>query len=172
MDPQPWNLVSEILAEALELEDPAAREVLLSSRCAGHPALRAEVDSLLASYSRSGSLEDTALAANPRRLSAGDMLGPYRITGQIGTGGMGVVYRAERADGQFERSVAIKVIGEILLSEDAVRRFRSERTILASLRHPNITELIDAGVTAAGMPYLVMELVEGVPITEYCEFIN
>ncbi|MCC6367040.1 MAG: serine/threonine protein kinase [Bryobacterales bacterium] len=169
MDPQAWNLVSDILAEALEREDPAAREALLSSRCAGQPALRAEVGSLLASYLRSGSLEDTALAATPRRLSAGDMLGPYRITCQIGTGGMGIVYRAERADGQFERSVAIKVIGEILLSEDAVRRFRSERAILASLRHPNITQLIDAGVTAAGMPYLVMELVEGIPITEYCE---
>lgn len=169
MDPQTWNLVSEILAEALEVEIPDERESLLSSRCAGNPALRAEVDALLASYPRGESLEDTALAASPWLLSAGAMLGPYRITSQIGSGGMGVVYRAERADGQFERSVAIKVIGEILMSGDAVRRFRAERTILASLRHPNITELLDAGVTSTGMPYLVMELVEGAPITEYRE---
>jgi eukaryotic-like serine/threonine-protein kinase len=93
-------------------------------------------------------------------------LGPYRVIAEIGQGGMGTVYLAERADGTFDQQVAIKVVRG-LLDQDRVRRFRAERQILASLQHPNIARLIDGGTTDEGWPYLVMEYVDGVPIDTY-----
>ena len=164
-----WDRVSKILADALELQPGAQREAFLSSRCHGEPELRAELDSLLDAGPASGELEETALPPVGGPLTPGERLGAYRITEKLGAGGMGVIYRAERADGQFERSVAIKVMPETLLSAEAAHRFRAERAILAGLKHANITELLDAGITAVGLPYLVMELVEGAPITEYAE---
>jgi eukaryotic-like serine/threonine-protein kinase len=98
----------------------------------------------------------------------GRTLGAYLIEDRIAAGGMGVVYRARRADEQFERGVAIKVLSSTLASDDAQRRFRTERQILANFSHPNIAQLLDGGTTDEGVPYLVMEYIEGLPIDEYC----
>ncbi len=98
----------------------------------------------------------------------GRVLGAYLIEERIAAGGMGVVYRARRADAQFERRVAIKVLGSTLVSDDAQRRFRTERQILASFSHPNIAQLLDGGTTEEGVPYLVMEYIEGLAVDEYC----
>ena len=100
---------------------------------------------------------------------AGHRLGSYRLLEVLGRGGMGVVYRAERADGQFEQQVAIKILPQGLDIGTARERFLLERQILARLRHPGIADLLDGGVSPDGFPYLVMELIDGVPIDQYCE---
>src|SRR5207253_9314415 len=92
-------------------------------------------------------------------------IGAYAIIKELGRGGMGAVYLAERADGQFEKCVAIKVLKRGTDTEEVLRRFRIERQILAELEHPNITRLLDAGTTPDGLPYFVMEFIEGTPIT-------
>lgn len=97
-----------------------------------------------------------------------DSLGPYRIKSPLGRGGMGVVYLGERVDGEFELSVAIKIIKRGLDTDEIVRRFRQERQILARLRHPNIARLLDGGVAPDGRSFLVMEYVRGIPLTQYC----
>ena len=104
----------------------------------------------------------------PRPGEPGQTIGRFRLVEQIGEGGMGVVYRGERADGEFVEQVAIKLIAAPLHDPDALRRFGVERQILATLNHPDIVALLDGGVTAAGQPYMAMEYVDGVPITEYC----
>lgn len=98
----------------------------------------------------------------------GRQLGAYRLLRQLGRGGSGTVYLAERVDGEFERRVAIKLLRRGLDTADLLTRFRAERQILASLDHPNIARLLDGGATEDGRPYLVMELVRGIPITRYC----
>ena len=98
----------------------------------------------------------------------GRLLGNYRIEGRIASGGMGVVFLARRSDAQFERQVAIKLLNSPLASPDAHRRFRAERQILATLNHPNIAQLLDGGTTDEGVPYLVMEYIDGQPIDAYC----
>jgi len=112
--------------------------------------------------------EGTSLVFGPTTGVPGHA-GPYRLLRHIGRGGMGSVFLAERADGGFERRVAVKLVRHGMDSEEILARFRRERQILASLRHPNIAALLDAGVTADGRPYLVMEHVEGTPITEHCD---
>lgn len=99
---------------------------------------------------------------------AGRRVGPYRIERRIAAGGMGVVFLARRADEQFERQVAIKIVSSPLASDEARRRFRAERQILADLSHPNIAQLLDGGTTDEDVPYLVMEYIDGLPIDEYC----
>jgi non-specific serine/threonine protein kinase/serine/threonine-protein kinase len=98
----------------------------------------------------------------------GQTIGPFRLVEPIGEGGMGVVYRGERVDGEFVEQVAIKLIAAPLHDPEALRRFRVERQVLATLNHPDIVALVDGGVTAEGQPYLAMKFVDGVPITEYC----
>jgi len=96
-------------------------------------------------------------------------VGPYRIIRELGRGGMGVVYLAERADGQFRKKMALKLVKRGMDTDEILHRFRHERQILATLEHPNIARLYDGGASADGRPYLVMEYIEGVPITEYCD---
>lgn len=99
-----------------------------------------------------------------------ERIGPYRLVEELGRGGMGVVYLAERADGQFDQRVALKVArSAILVTDDALLRFKTERQILAALEHPSIARLLDGGVTEQGLPYFVMEMVEGEPIDRYCD---
>ena len=102
-------------------------------------------------------------------LSAGERVGGFELRDVIGRGGMGVVYRAERVDGHVRQEVAIKLLQRHRLDSDALRRFRLERDLIASLRHPNIAKLLDAGETAAGVPYYVLELIDGSPLTTYCD---
>ncbi len=99
----------------------------------------------------------------------GRLVGPYRVLNEIGEGGMGKVYRAVRADDVYQRQVAIKVVKRGMDTDFIIRRFRNERQILAGLSHPNITRMLDGGTTEDGLPYFVMEYIDGKPIDEYCD---
>ena len=158
----------------MDLETDRQRQ-FLDSACANDAELRAEIDVLLAhGVDREGdALEECAADAARFRLAQGTAhigtrIGAYRILREIGHGGMGTVYLAERDDEHYRQQVAIKLINPGLHSETIRRRFRNEMQILADLNHPNIARLFDAGETSDGVPYLVMEYVEGVPINRYC----
>jgi non-specific serine/threonine protein kinase/serine/threonine-protein kinase len=163
-------LVEDIFSAALELA-AIDRAALVAARAQGRTAILDEVTELLAAHDRA----DSFLPSGTRNL-VGDapdpltssIVGQYRILEKIGEGGMGDVYRAERADGLFEHSVAIKIVRTSLHAADAMRRFLAERQILASLQHPNIVTLLDAGATSAGQPYIVMELIDGAPLNACC----
>jgi serine/threonine protein kinase/tetratricopeptide (TPR) repeat protein len=154
--------------------DPAERAAWLDSACAGDDALRRELEQLLlASTSDDGRLE-RMIGSAVRRVEdiaagIGRRIGQYRITGVLGEGGMGGVYRAARADGAFEHEVAVKLLSANRAVGEARRRFRSEQQILANLHHPNIAPLLDGGTTEDGVPYLVMEYIDGRPIDVYCD---
>lgn len=163
MDPARWQRVESIFNEATTEPPGPERERLVRSRCGADEELATEVFALLR--------EDDLLTADtePPDPRPGLRLGPYRIDNAIARGGMATVYRASRADDQFQQQVAIKVM-DVRLSDPAlVALFRSERQILAMLEHPALTRLLDGGVTPVGEPYLVMELVDGVPIDQYCD---
>jgi serine/threonine protein kinase len=174
MTPERWQQVKGVLQRVLELE-PQRRAAFLDHACSGDEPLRLEVESLLADESAGaeGFLESPAWSGAPIEAFAedswiGHRIGAYEIVAAIGEGGMGSVYRAVRADQQFEKQVAIKVVRQGLGSAFALAQFRAERQILANLDHPNIARLLDGGTTETGLPYLVMELIEGIPIDQYC----
>jgi eukaryotic-like serine/threonine-protein kinase len=147
------------------LEQPSARRAdWLASACTGDVELRREVEALLAAHELAERLETRGPAGNGER-----RVGPYRLLRELGRGGMGVVYLAERDDGHYRRRVAIKLLRGSPDADELHRRFRSERQILASLAHPNIAQLLDGGVSDGDLPYLVMEYVDGLPITTYCD---
>jgi len=172
MDSNRWNKIQALFEAALERQ-PAEREAFLREASAGDSALCEEVKALLEADAKPHSLLDgfAGDAINlPEALSLeGKLIGVYRIVRQIGVGGMGNVYLAERADGQFEQKVALKLIKLGLGSEEILKRFQSERQILARLQHPNIARLLDGGLTADGRPFFTMEFVEGKPIDQYCD---
>lgn len=167
-----WAQIERLFETALE-QPPQFREAWLAEACLD-PGLRHEVAQMLSAREQVAHfLEEPAhvfaesLLANdeatkPRRV------GPYRLLSEISRGGMGVVYLAERADGQYEQQVAVKVLRRILFAGELHRRFLAERQILASLKHPNIARLLDGGVTEEGQPYFVMEYVEGLSIDAFC----
>ena len=172
-----WDRQQSLFHEALELADED-RDAFLDQACAGDAALRAELDALLgADPGRAerivpaaiGSAGDADPADTADRQLEGEQLGAYRLLRHIGAGGMGSVFLAERSDGTFERQVALKVVKKGMDSEAVVRRFEMERQILARLEHPNIAGLLDGGMTPDGRPYFVMEHVDGMAITEYCD---
>ena len=163
-----------MLSEALDLETGRRRQ-FLDSACEHDADLRAEVDLLLAHQvdSENDPIEECAADAARFRLAQdvtriGSRIGAYKIVREIGHGGMGTVYLGERDDKQYRQQVAIKLINPGLGGETIRRRFRNEMQILADLNHPNIARLFDGGQTADGVPYLVMEYVEGSPINHYC----
>jgi non-specific serine/threonine protein kinase/serine/threonine-protein kinase len=176
--PEDWRRVREILEQALELA-PDRRPAYLKDACAGNSILRQEVETLIAADEQAGTgfLAGNAVEASPSLAIseeppvslAGARIGPYRIVEEIGHGGMGTVYRAIRADDQYRKQVAIKVVRGGLGDEFRVHRFRAERQILANLDHANIARLLDGGATEDGQPYVVMEYIEGQPIDEYCD---
>jgi eukaryotic-like serine/threonine-protein kinase len=171
-----WAQVKEVLYAVLELE-PAQRSAHLDRVCANNPLLREEVESFILSHSQLDTdflntislegLNSRNLA--PTRSLVGRSIGAYRVVEEIGAGGMGEVYRAIRADDQYKKEVAIKVVRRGFDTESGLRRFKAERQILASLDHPNIARLLDSGCSEDGLPYVVMELVEGKPIDQYCD---
>jgi eukaryotic-like serine/threonine-protein kinase len=174
MTPERWQHVKGVLQQVLEIS-PAQRSAFLDQACEGDEPLRLEVESLLAGESAGaeGFLEpplwtsavfESALADS----WVGQRIGAYEIVSLIGEGGMGSVYRGVRADSQYEKQVAIKVVRQGLGTAFALAQFRAERQILANLDHPHIGRLLDGGTTETGLPYLVMELVDGEPIDEYC----
>jgi serine/threonine-protein kinase len=174
VDVEHWKRVSEHLDQVLEL-DAAERGDYLARIEAEQPQDAAALHAILASRTRPG-FEDF-LGATPEPLAelaeasrfAGTRLGPYVIEAEIGRGGMGSVWRARRADGQFEGHVAIKVLSASLVGKPAEQRLRREGSVLAQLRHPHIAQLFDAGIAPSGQAYLVLEYIEGQRIDEYCE---
>ena len=175
MEPQRWRQIEDLFHSALECE-PGRRADFLNSACAGDASLRQEIESLLSSYEKGSFTETPAFAEGIKlfeeseaRSFAGQNIGPYRAIRMIGQGGMGAVYLADRADQAFQKEVAIKLIKRGQDTDDVIRRFRGERQILASLDHPNITRLLDGGTTDDGLPYFVMEYIQGQPIDNYCD---
>ena len=168
-----WHRIKTVLAEALD-RPPEVRRAYLDDACDGDSALRAEVESLLAADDAAGDFIDapafTAPAADADRDPNLDRsVGAYRLERLIGRGGMGSVYLARRIDLEFERQVAVKMIRRGMDSDLLVRRFRHERQILASLDHPHIARLFDGGTSDDGLPYFVMEFVEGLPIDRFAD---
>ena len=175
MGTERWRQIDEIFQSVLDCE-PEKRDALLDSACGADLELRREVESLLASHEESGftsaSVFNDGMKVLEQRsggLREGRRIGPYRVLREIGRGGMGSVYLAARADDAYQKLVAIKIIRRGLDTDDIIQRFRSERRILATLDHPNIARLIDAGATPDGLPYFVMEYIDGKPIDEYCD---
>ncbi len=177
MNAQHWQRVKEVLEKAVDL-DERARPLYLDEACASDRDLRREVESLLTSHERAGSgflqspaidLLDTSPSDGTTLSRVGSRAGVYEIMEEIARGGMGEVYRARRVDGQFEKEVAVKLVRSGMDSSFVLERFRHERQILASLDHPHIGHLLDGGTTEDGVPYLVMELIAGVPIDQYCD---
>jgi eukaryotic-like serine/threonine-protein kinase len=170
IDPATWPKLSKLLDEWLDVPTDS-RSSWLSNLGSEHSDVLPALRQLLAGRAN---VDDDFLTALPKfdesplALSRGQRLGPYRILSAIALGGMGIVYRAERADGKFEQRVAIKVVSGGLNTPAFVERFRQEYRILASLEHPNIARLLDAGGTEDGLPYFVMEYVEGQPIDRFC----
>ena len=166
----PWEKVKDLLDNAIELP-PEERSKYLDENCP-EAEVRRSVETLIESYEESASfLEKPAVQtfAEQDQGWTGRILGPYKVLNGIGAGGMGAVYRGTRVDDEYRQNVAIKIINGVFVSKQLVDRFRAERQILADLNHPNVARLIDGGTTPEGLPYLVMEYVEGVPIDDYCD---
>jgi len=176
MTPERWQQVESLFQSAFERE-PNQRAAFLAAACAGDLSLQSEVESLLAADERAAGVIDSPVfrvAAelfmdDDARSAVGRRIGAYRIVGEINHGGMGIVYLAARADEQYEKQVALKLIKRGMDTDAILRRFRHERQILASLEHPNIARLLDGGTTEDSLPYFVMEYIEGQPIDKYCD---
>jgi serine/threonine-protein kinase len=161
-----------VFVEALERDDPADRAAFLDRACAADPALRERVERLLRRHDQTGSFLD-APAFTPAIDEAvterpGTVIGPYKLLEQIGEGGFGVVFLAEQTQ-PVRRKVALKILKPGMDTRQVVARFEAERQALALMDHPHIARVFDGGATAAGRPYFVMELVRGVPITDFCD---
>jgi len=182
-----WRKADEIFVEALELH-PSRVARFVAEVCGEDVALREAVEGLLEAHRSASSflerpaedvcdvpwdeiLESTRPeeATDPYPDRTGERVGPYRLVDRLGRGGMATVYSAERVDGQWDERVAVKVVRRGIDTEDTIRRFLAERQILSSLNHPNIARFLGGGTTDDGLPYLVLERVEGTPITRYCD---
>ena len=191
MSPERWQEIEEVFQAAVEMPPPE-RAPYLDDRCGNDPELRNEVMKLLASDDSAADFIEVPIWTDSRFLNTsakkeisnsldqqfnngdrdnflGKQIGVYKLTKEIGRGGMGAVYLAERADGEFQQRVAIKLIKRGMDSDFIVRRFRHERQILASFEHPFIARLLDGGTTTDGVPYFVMELVEGETLYNYAD---
>ena len=170
-----WQEIERLFEEALACPRDE-RDAFLETACGTDQALHDEVASLLEAFDGSGPFDELErelivplhahVRADPME---GRRVGVYRLVQVLGYGGMGAVYRAERADGQFEQEVALKLIRYGRSTDELRQRFANERQILARLAHPNIARLLDGGLTDDGQPYFAMEYVEGVPINRYCD---
>jgi non-specific serine/threonine protein kinase/serine/threonine-protein kinase len=180
MTPEGWEKVEEIFNAALDL--PVDRRVaFLTEACGDDPELRHQIEYLINCHEQAGDFIETAASVHDSLLPdddpvtlqpdamVGRQIGAYRLVREIGRGGMGAVYLAVRADDQYQKRVALKLIRRGMDTKDILRRFRNERQILASLSHPNIAQLLDGGTSEDGLPYFAMEYVEGKPITDYCD---
>ena len=178
MESRRWAHIQELFLRARELPT-GKRAAFLEARCDSE-GLRKEVEDLLRADAGADSFLDVSRPPRERRRwiaealerlepEVPDAIGRYRIEGELGRGGMGTVYRAQRTDGLLDRTVALKVIRRGLDTDDILRRFRQEWELLAELEHPHIARLYDVGLTDDGRPFFVMEYVDGAPITEYVE---
>ena len=168
MTPDQWAKIKEIVGAALDCQADE-RKAFLDRVCADDRELRAEAESLIAAYLKSDGLsaplwpEAFGTVVEPPR-----SIGPYTLIRELGVGGMGQVWLAEQTE-PLRRQVALKLIRAGLYDPQVAQRFVSERQSLALMNHPTIAKIFDAGATPAGQPYLVMEYVDGCPITEYCD---
>jgi serine/threonine-protein kinase len=169
-----WQRLEELFFAALER--PAEKRSAFLAGHAGDDDLRDEVLAMVAAHERTAGAgvegwlaRAAAAAARPGPPLAGTCVGPWRLLSPLGEGGMGQVYLAERADGEFQQTVAVKLLRAGHDDPAFVARFRTEREILARLEHPNIARLLDGGVSEQGLPYLVMEYVRGEPVTDWCD---
>ena len=176
MNPENWQQISSIFQLAIDCE-PEKRTALLVSECKGDKELLQQIEELL----RSHETTDQFLVNSPLKMPAGlfaqdsspslenSHIGAYKILQEIGRGGMGVVCLAMRDDDEFRKRVALKLVKRGMDTDEILNRFRNERQILASLEHPNIARLLDGGTTDDGLPYFVMEYVEGEPLNQFCD---
>jgi serine/threonine-protein kinase len=165
MSAEAWARLQALFEVALSL-GPAERSAWLTRECGDDTELRRQIDSLLDATDAGGRIDGIvgrAASELASSVTAGQRVGPWELIEEIGRGGMGAVFLARRADGEYEANAAVKLIGGIRTTEH-LRRFRAERQILAGLDHPNIARLLDGGSTAEGVPWVAMELVEGVPL--------
>ena len=176
LDPKRWARIEAVFADAAELPPDQRRDFLDTACCdeQGAPdvSLRAEVQALLDLDDEATAFFDDGLAKvvrpSPGAVQTGERVGPWRLVREVGRGGMGAVWLAERADGDFRQTAAIKLVRPGL-GEDVLERFRAERRILAGLQHPHIARMLDGGRTEDGRPYLALEFVDGEPITDFCD---
>jgi eukaryotic-like serine/threonine-protein kinase len=171
LSPDRWDAVSPYFDRALELSS-AEREALLATLRLQNPALAADLLALLEEHqalARESFLDQPPVLAPGPSAQEGQIIGAYALVSPIGQGGMGTVWLARRSDGRFERRVAVKFPAITLLGAGLAERFRREGTILGRLAHPHIADLVDAGVSPDGRPYLVLEYVDGDPIDRYCD---
>jgi non-specific serine/threonine protein kinase/serine/threonine-protein kinase len=175
--PERWAQVRKIFEAALEM-GPEDRDAYLTEASAGDAELREEVEGLLRSHVESEDfLNDPPVELGPIELALdsssasliGYRVGPYQLVSCLGRGGMGSVWLAARVDEEYEQKVAVKMVRRGMDSREILRRFRIERQVLAGLDHPNIARLLDGGSTPEGLPYLVMEYVDGTPIDQFCD---
>ncbi|HEX8351899.1 MAG TPA: protein kinase, partial [Pyrinomonadaceae bacterium] len=188
MTPERWKQIEAVFDAAIDLA-PGERDAYLAGACARDAELRRQVDQLIRSHEQAGSfIEEPAVAGVVGDAAAaydagafdaaaydepapfiGRRVGSYRIVRELGRGGMGAVYLAVRADDEFQKRVAIKLVKRGMDTDFILRRFRQERQILASLDHTYIARLMDGGTTDDGLPYFVMEYIEGQPINQFCD---
>src|ERR671935_2282100 len=162
-----------ILARVRETGPAAERAAFLERACGNNPSLRAEVEALLRANEGSGDLLDlpekaAATIDDPITERPATKVGPYKLLEQIGEGGFGVVFMAEQQR-PIRRKVALKVLKAGMDSRQVVARFEAERQALALMDHPHIAHIFDGGATVSGRPYFVMELVRGIPVTDFCD---
>ena len=171
-------MADERMEQLIEIFDAASelsgmeRKDYLAMACGGDGVLRTEVEWLLRQHDEADDfLEQPVLPDASQKTAglAGRQIGPYKLLRELGSGGMGVVYLAVRADDVYQKEVAVKLVATGWQREDVIRRFKQERRILARLDHPNIARLLDGGTTEEGWPYVVMEYVNGAPISDYCD---
>jgi serine/threonine protein kinase len=170
--PDQWQAISPRLDEALEMTDEE-RVGWFSSLRAENPTLASQLEILLEEHralSQEGFLDEQPAESVGTSGLAGQTLGVYTLVSQLGRGGMGTVWLAERSDGRFERRVAVKILNVALMGKAGEERFKREGRILGRLTDPHIAELIDAGVSPGGQPFLVLEYVEGEHIDHYCDW--
>jgi eukaryotic-like serine/threonine-protein kinase len=171
IDATRWACIKTVFGEALE-RTGGDRQRYLDAACGNDDALRSEVESLLRSNDRAGDFIETPALFTTGVVADQPLpdrrIGHYRLERELGRGGMGTVFLGVRADDEYQKQVAIKVIKRGMDTDEIVARFRRERQTLATLDHPNIARLLDGGTTAEGLPYFVMEFVEGQPLDDYC----
>ena len=169
----PNQKAKDVFFQAIEFDGDL--NVFLEEHCGDDQKLRREVEELLAAHQKAGeflggsaSISPTRSVASELKEQAGTTIGPYKLLQQIGEGGFGVVYLAEQTE-PVRRKVALKIIKPGMDTKDVIARFEAERQALAMMDHPNIAKVLDGGATGSGRPYFVMELVKGIPLTEFCD---
>ncbi|MDQ6785485.1 MAG: tetratricopeptide repeat protein [Acidobacteriota bacterium] len=175
MKQQKWHKIEEAVASTSEMP-VSKREAWIIEFCGGDEELKTEIESLLAFESVADNFLEKSVSPYTAQIFSEDEInisgkkfGNYKIVREIGAGGMGAVFLAERDDGEFEQQVAVKIVRQTIVEKELVNHFRRERQILASLNHPNIAKLLDGGITETGEPFLVMEYIEGEPLVEFTE---